>query len=65
MKSSKRSYLYDEEVYKLTQKKGLARLLEIAGEKRGLMIISALLSSLSAVCMLVPMPIWFNIVISV
>lgn len=54
MKSSKRNCLYDKEGYKLTQKKGLSRLFEIAGEKRGLMIISALLSSLSAVCMLVP-----------
>ncbi|GIP26453.1 ABC transporter ATP-binding protein [Paenibacillus sp. J23TS9] len=38
----------------MTNKTGLNRLLEIAGEKRGLMIISSLLSSLSAVCMLVP-----------
>ncbi|WP_391572914.1 ABC transporter ATP-binding protein [Cohnella sp.] len=38
----------------MTNKTGMARLLEIAGEKRGLMIVSALLSSLSAVCMLVP-----------
>jgi len=35
-------------------KKGFARLLEIAGEKRGLMIVSGLFSAVSAVCMLVP-----------
>lgn len=38
----------------MTNKTGVTRLLEIAGEKRGLMILSGLLSSLSAVCMLVP-----------
>ncbi|MGF7029176.1 ATP-binding cassette subfamily B protein [Paenibacillus mucilaginosus] len=38
----------------MTQKTGVPRLLEIAGEKRGLLIASSLLSSLSAVCMLVP-----------
>jgi ATP-binding cassette, subfamily B, bacterial IrtA/YbtP len=38
----------------MTNKTGVNRLLEIAGEKRGLMIVSGLLSSLSAVCMLVP-----------
>lgn len=38
----------------MTNKKGITRLLEIAGEKRGLMIVSGLLSSLSAICMLVP-----------
>lgn len=38
----------------MTRKSGLTRLLEIAGEKRGLLIVSGLLSSLSAVCMLVP-----------
>lgn len=38
----------------MTRKKGIARLLEIAGEKRGLMMASGLLSSISAVCMLVP-----------
>lgn len=38
----------------MTNKTGVARLLEIAGEKRGLLIVSGLLSSLSAVCMLVP-----------
>ncbi|WP_136605478.1 ABC transporter ATP-binding protein [Paenibacillus dokdonensis] len=38
----------------MTNKTGVTRLLEIAGEKRGLMIVSSLLSSLSAVCMLVP-----------
>lgn len=38
----------------MKNKTGVARLLEIAGEKRGLIIISCLLSSLSAVCMLVP-----------
>ncbi|MGC6583788.1 ABC transporter ATP-binding protein [Paenibacillus sp. Dod16] len=38
----------------MTNKTGVARLLEIAGEKCGLLIVSCLLSSLSAVCMLVP-----------
>lgn len=38
----------------MKNKTGVTRLLEIAGEKRGLMIVSGLLSSLSAVCMLVP-----------
>ncbi|TBL81395.1 ABC transporter ATP-binding protein [Paenibacillus thalictri] len=38
----------------MANKTGMARLLEIAGEKRGLMTVSVLLSSLSAVCMLVP-----------
>jgi ATP-binding cassette subfamily B protein len=39
---------------KMTNKTGVNRLLEIAGEKRGLMLVSGLLSSLSAVFMLVP-----------
>ncbi|QJD82684.1 ABC transporter ATP-binding protein [Cohnella herbarum] len=38
----------------MSNKTGMTRLLEIAGEKRGLMIVSGLLCSLSAVCMLVP-----------
>lgn len=38
----------------MIRKTGIARLLEIAGEKHGLMMISVLLSSLGAVCMLVP-----------
>lgn len=38
----------------MTRKKGIARLLEIVGEKRGLMIVSGLFSAFSAVCMLVP-----------
>lgn len=38
----------------MPSKTGLARLFEIAGEKRGLLIVSGLLSSISAVCMLVP-----------
>ncbi|RXZ80781.1 ABC transporter ATP-binding protein [Paenibacillaceae bacterium] len=38
----------------MAEKKGLARLLEIAGEKRGLLFVSAILSSLSAIGMLVP-----------
>ena len=38
----------------MTKKTGMARLLEIAGEKRGLIISSALLFSISAVCMLIP-----------
>ncbi|WP_248929841.1 ABC transporter ATP-binding protein [Paenibacillus hamazuiensis] len=36
------------------RKKGIARLLELAGEKRKLLIGSGLFSALSAVCMLVP-----------
>lgn len=35
-------------------KKGLSRLLEIAGEKRALLVSSGILSALSAVCMLLP-----------
>ncbi|GAA3404339.1 ABC transporter ATP-binding protein [Paenibacillus hodogayensis] len=35
-------------------KSGFARLLEIAGEKKGLLIVACVLSSVSAVCMLVP-----------
>ncbi|CEH28347.1 ABC transporter, ATP-binding protein [Aneurinibacillus migulanus] len=38
----------------MTQKTGITRLLEIAGERRGLLIVSGLLSSVSAVGMLVP-----------
>ncbi len=38
----------------MNNKTGVARLLEIAGEKRGLLIVSDVLSSLSAICMLIP-----------
>ncbi|WP_276357504.1 ABC transporter ATP-binding protein [Cohnella caldifontis] len=38
----------------MTRKKGIARLLEIAGERRKLLIASGLFSALSAVCLLVP-----------
>lgn len=38
----------------MTNQSGVTRLLEMAGEKRGLMLVSGLLSSISAVCMLVP-----------
>jgi hypothetical protein len=38
----------------MTGKKGFARLLEIAGEKRGLLIAAGLFSAVSAVCMLMP-----------
>ncbi|MDF2659084.1 MAG: transporter ATP-binding protein [Paenibacillus sp.] len=38
----------------MSSKMGLARLFEIAGERRGLLIVSGLLSSVSALCMLVP-----------
>ncbi|HBZ80386.1 MULTISPECIES: ABC transporter ATP-binding protein [Brevibacillus] len=38
----------------MSEKKGVLRLLEIADEKRSLLIVSAILSSLSAICMLVP-----------
>lgn len=36
------------------KKKGLSRLFEIAGEKKGLLIVAGLLSALSACCMLIP-----------
>ena len=36
------------------QKKGLSRLFEIAGQKKGLMALAGILSAGSAVCMLVP-----------
>ena len=39
---------------KLNKKKGLSRLFEIAGEKKGLLILAGILSAGSAVCMLVP-----------
>lgn len=38
----------------MKKKKGISRLLEIAGEKRGLLIGSAMLSSVSALFMLIP-----------
>ncbi|NEW06334.1 ABC transporter ATP-binding protein [Paenibacillus sp. SYP-B3998] len=38
----------------MSKKKKIARLLELADEKRGLLIIAAVLSSLSAICLLVP-----------
>ncbi|MEC0213662.1 ABC transporter ATP-binding protein [Paenibacillus ehimensis] len=38
----------------MNRKNGIARLLEIAGEKRGLLIVSGILSALSAVCLLIP-----------
>lgn len=36
------------------KKSGLARLFEIAGEKKGLLIVSGILSAISAACMLLP-----------
>ncbi|WP_341280895.1 ABC transporter ATP-binding protein [Paenibacillus sp. FSL H8-0537] len=39
---------------KTANKTGIARLLELAGEKRGLLAVSGVLSAISAVCMLVP-----------
>ena len=39
---------------KSKKKKGLSRLFEIAGQKKGLLILAGLLSAGSAVCMLVP-----------
>ena len=36
------------------KKQGLPRLLEIAGQKKGLLLLAGLLSAGSAVCMLVP-----------
>ena len=39
---------------KLKKKEGLARLFEIAGQKKGLLVLAGVLSAGSAVCMLVP-----------
>ena len=39
---------------KSKKKEGLSRLFEIAGQKKGLLILAGLLSAGSAVCMLVP-----------
>ena len=39
---------------KLKKKKGIARLFEIAGERKGLLILAGILSAGSATCMLVP-----------
>jgi ATP-binding cassette, subfamily B, bacterial IrtA/YbtP len=39
---------------KKKKKEGLSRLMEIAGEKKSLLIISGILSAISAACMLVP-----------
>jgi ATP-binding cassette subfamily B protein len=39
---------------RLQAKKGFARLLELAGERRGMLIVAGILSSFSAICMLVP-----------
>ena len=39
---------------KSKKKEGLSRLFEIAGQRKGLLILAGLLSALSAVCMLVP-----------
>lgn len=36
------------------KKEGLARLFQIAGERKGLLILSGILSAISALCMLVP-----------
>lgn len=38
----------------MRKKKGLPRLFEIAGEKKGLLILAGVLSALSACCMLIP-----------
>ncbi|QHZ56136.1 ABC transporter ATP-binding protein [Brevibacillus sp. NSP2.1] len=38
----------------MSEKKGVLRLLEIADEKRSLLVVSGILSSLSAICMLIP-----------
>jgi len=39
---------------KTKKKEGLSRLFEIAGQRKGLLILAGLLSASSAVCMLVP-----------
>ena len=39
---------------KSKKKKGLSRLFEIAGQKKGLLILAGVLSAGSAACMLVP-----------
>ncbi len=36
------------------KKKGIPRLLEIAGEKQGLLIVSSIFSAISAILMLLP-----------
>ena len=41
---------------KLKKKKGIARLFEIAGERKGLLILAGILSAGSATCMLVGIP---------
>ena len=39
---------------KTKKKEGLSRLFEIAGQKKGLLVVAGVLSAGSAVCMLVP-----------
>ena len=39
---------------KQRKKSGVSRLLEIAGEKKGLLMLAGVLSAVSALCMLVP-----------
>ena len=39
---------------KSKKKEGLSRLFEIAGQRKGLLILASMLSAVSAVCMLVP-----------
>ncbi len=38
----------------MKQKKGMGRLLELAGERKGLLIIAGILSAASAICLLIP-----------
>nr|WP_246582678.1 ABC transporter ATP-binding protein [Clostridium mobile] len=47
-------FLKIKEVIILNNKKGIPRLLKIAGEKRGLLLLSGIFSSISAISMLVP-----------
>ena len=39
---------------KQKKKSGVSRLFEIAGEKKGLLMLAGVLSAVSALCMLVP-----------
>lgn len=46
----------------MKKKRGLARLFEIAGEKKNLLILAGILSAVSACCMLVPFLSVYNVI---
>lgn len=48
------SLINKERMKEKKKKKGLARLMEIAGQRKGLLIVAGTLSALSSACMLVP-----------